>query len=131
MICPICRQPAAHIERHHQIPQEYGGKDMGTVDICSQCHSGLHLSANKRYRGVLGQDAFTQEVLPRAEPFIEMINIARQIHEASSSPNELKKMIINVPAQKLARLHKLKVEKGFKSLDTFMNNLIDQLLKTM
>ena len=101
---------------------------MGTVDICSTCHSGLHISANKRYRGVFSQDAFTPDILPRAEPFIEIILQARMLHEAGAAPNELKNLMIKIPAIKLAKLHELKAVKGFKSMEKFLLAVIDNLL---
>ena len=137
MRCPICQQPVAHLENHHIIPREYGGVDLQTVDICSTCHHGLHHQANHiwaqiRNPGREPKHFFTQEVWSIAEPYVRAILQARQNHEQLGKPQVHKRrVIVHVSDDTLGKLHRLKKYRGYRSLERFLRDHLEELTSLM
>lgn len=43
--CILCGSTVS-VDSHHVWPQEFGGKDLPTVDLCSSCHQAIHRYSN-------------------------------------------------------------------------------------
>jgi hypothetical protein len=46
-ICMICHEQPDVEHEHHPILQAAGGKDEGTVTLCSNCHNAVHKEINR------------------------------------------------------------------------------------
>ena len=72
---------------------------------------------------------FPEEIMPQAEPFIQMImkaSLRFKELDDSSKPGKLLTVKLHDPSL-LVKLHKLKADKGFTNLEKFMNAIISRL----
>jgi recombinational DNA repair protein RecR len=47
MICFICHQQPDVEHQHHPVLQAAGGKNSGTITLCSNCHNSVHSEINR------------------------------------------------------------------------------------
>lgn len=131
-ICPICLQQCAIMNSHHIIPKHLGGSPEGPLlDLCENCHKALHYTAETEYRGE--QASF---LLPaqraRAHQYVEAIKRAKQIFEAAGGGENIpRKVMLKIPQKDLTKLHKLKADKGFSSLEKYLLHLIYTEIKKL
>lgn len=132
VVCPICLQHCTILNSHHIIPKHLGGNPEGPLlDLCENCHKAIHYTAEAEY---IGKQAIY--LLPdqrsRADLYIEAIKKAKQIYEAAGGgENLLKKVTIMLPQKDLTKLHKLKADKGFSSLEKYLHSLIYNEIKKL
>jgi hypothetical protein len=127
--CTICTN-ILPLEGHHAWPQEYGGQDDTLVNICGGCHVGVHRAAD----AVLTDKSYDKDfpdarVRERARPFIELIVIAKLTFEAKGgkATNVKRRIIIQVDSPTLLAIHKVKKDRGFKSLQALWDSVIQAL----
>ena len=125
--CPICINVVAHLEEHHIIPREYGGKDLPTINICSTCHRGLHNQAKSISSGSRNL-YFTSDIWPRAKRYVYSIIEAKKNYEITNNKFIEKRIIIHVSDELLRKLHRLKKYKGYSSLERFIKHILEDLV---
>jgi hypothetical protein len=130
--CPICRNeyPEDTFQIHHIHPTAYNGPEDGpTVKLCSNCHLNCHHQAeNLTAKSAKRRYFFTSEELERARPYIQTIITAKLLHrEAVNSSKGL--VIIELDARRRTLLHRLKVQAGHKSLNSYLVSLIDREIR--
>lgn len=129
-ICAICNQPFEILESHHIKPTSLGGdKDGPQILICSNCHRGIHQEANTALsKKSSNKRFFPPDIFTRAMPYIREIIKASLEFEREENPDNVRKIVIKVKDHELIKLHKLKVDAGFKSLDSYLTSLIQAVI---
>lgn len=117
--CPICRD-AGPLQEHHITPREFGGEHGPTIFICAKCHMAIHHQAANLMGKGPRKDYLPPGAIDRAMPLVEQIIIAKLRFEEQKGINEKKSVIFHVDGMTLRKLHVLKADKGFKSLDKFL-----------
>lgn len=126
--CPICLN-ITKLEGHHVVPKEFGGPENGPmILLCSSCHHNCHYQAENDYKGKT-KVYFPPDQMERAKPVIFEILRAKQLYETrrDTEVKQLRRVIVNVPDKTLKNLHRLKADKGFKSLDKFLNQVFESI----
>lgn len=49
--CPLCKNSMILVNSHHIVPQAAGGSSGPVIDVCAQCHDGIHQCAIKVLAG--------------------------------------------------------------------------------
>lgn len=130
--CPICLQNTGKLQGHHILPKEYGGPESGPLlDVCATCHLNIHYTSETEYRGE--QASFlTSSQRERAHQYIEAIKRAKQIFEAAGGGENIpRKVMLKIPQKDLTKLHKIKSDKGFSSLEKYLLHLIYTEIKKL
>lgn len=130
MKCPICNEDRP-LQSHHIWPIEYGGSKTGRqVDICAACHLSIHYTAEAiSSKGGLKKKYLTDEQLLKARFLIKSIVEAKNLQ--IQDPNNPRKIMLEVPHTTLVKLHKRKLDLGFKSLDSYLKALIENEIKNI
>jgi hypothetical protein len=133
LVCPICNQFSTILNKHHIVPVHLGGPRAGPLlTLCENCHKAIHYTAEGEYANTLDKDYLTPEALQRARPYIDAIKKAKCIYEQSdSSEHVLKKVMLLVSEEILAKMHKRKSSLGFKALDKYLKHLVEKDLKNL
>lgn len=128
-ICPICEHRYPNLQEHHVWPREYGGIDKGTVFICGSCHDGVHAQATNMMssHGNKRRFFFTGATLERAMPYVNLIMRAALEWESVEQPDVKKRVIFSLKPATLIKIHKLKADHGYTSLDTFFEALCEKI----
>lgn len=117
------------VELHHLIPQSTGGTKWHEVPLCPTCHNKVHaqarvqMSKNQKTRSksyLSAGDAYLQ-------PIVNIAVLAKKLYNENESHWQhvaIKAITVEVSPAQLNRLHHLKSEQGFTSMDAFMNALI-------
>lgn len=130
--CYVCGDPDV-IEYHHIIPRSLGGGKHEGVEsplapLCAKHHALLH----KMAKGGNVPD-LSKEEHDRMMPLVRAIHKAARLKEARPElfqDRQLHTLNISITPVQLARLHKLKAERGFTSLDSFLQSVIAGITKT-
>lgn len=127
MTCPICLNPNLKLQKHHIIPKEYGGPEEGPLlDVCASCHLNIHYTAEAEYRNQTALYLLPDQ-RTRASIYVDAIKKAKTIFEESQGGQNIKrKVIIELTTEELIKLHKVKSDKGFSSLQKYLQYLINK-----
>ena len=130
--CPVCLNTNLKLQKHHIIPKEYGGPHEGPLlEVCATCHLNIHYTAEAEYKGVSCAYLLADQ-RERASRYVEAIKRAKQVFETSHGGENLnKKVMIELPQKDLVRLHKLKADRGFTSLEKYLLSLIYEQFKRL
>jgi hypothetical protein len=128
--CAICNQQFELLESHHIKPTSLGGDINGPqVLICSNCHTGIHSEAKAAIsKNPSNKSYFTPLVFQKALPYIQEIIKASLEFNREENPNNIRKITIILKDHELVKLHKLKLDAGFKSLDEYLPSLIRAII---
>lgn len=128
--CPICLNTNLKLQSHHVIPKEYGGHATRNsfLDVCAACHLNIHYTAEAEYVGKKPNYLLPEQRM-RATIYVDAIKRAKSVHESADQRNLMKKVTLELPEQDLIRLHKLKADRGFRSIDALLKHLILRELK--
>lgn len=134
--CEICGR-VAYLEGHHIIPVSYGGPvDGKLIFICEQCHFALHRTAESLMsKTVKSKNWFnSEEVLKKASPYVKAIIDAKMDMMEGANPALIHKPVrrmfqVNLSRWELNRLHKYQRDKGYKSLEKMIEDLLRSLTK--
>lgn len=84
VLCHIHQQPFARASchEHHETPQAAGGKHLGTVWVCANCHTVLHRVEQKLRSGKMGMakdiaNSYAPQPAMRAR-LLELATVAQQ-----------------------------------------------------
>lgn len=126
MQCYICQQQTTTIEEHHIVPRFAGGEDGPTVNLCADCHAGIHRQAlNLLAKHGKRRCYFTKPQLERAKPLIQQIVIALQQAKENKDDTRLINIgQIKLPAGFVVLLHSIKMDEGFKNMETFISHVL-------
>lgn len=131
--CPICSEPSTQYELHHIIPISLGGPvDGKQICICNSCHDAVHATAKamtSKSKKAQNKQYFTDLThLERASPLIEAIVKAWYMYEGKQSDHRRRRIyILEVSDITHTRLHKLKADKGYTSLDRFLSDMFEAI----
>ena len=137
-ICAICGKPIINDEElHHVIPVSYGGPVDGiTVSLHSSCHFACHKTAESLMaKTVKSKNWFeSEEVLKRAAPYVKAIIDAKRDMQEGVNPalmhQPVRRMFqVNLSRWELNRLHKFQRDKGYKSLEKMIEDMLRNLTK--
>lgn len=134
--CPICGR-IGNLEGHHVIPISYGGPVDGTlIFICPDCHFACHKTAESLMaKTVKSKNWFeSEETLKRAAPYVKAIIDAKRDMQEGVDPSLMHKPVrrmfqVQLSRWELNRLHKYQRDKGYKSLEKMIEDMLRSLTK--
>lgn len=134
--CPICGS-IGYLEGHHVIPVSYGGPVDGTlIFICPDCHFACHKTAESLMaKTVKSKNWFeSEEILKRAAPYVKAIIDAKRDMQEGVDPSLMHKPVrrmfqVQLSRWELNRLHKYQRDKGYKSLEKMIEDMLRSLTK--
>jgi hypothetical protein len=119
MGCYICGNPNIS-DNHHIWMQAAGGQEGPTVDLCPNCHSGIHREAVSRISKKSNKkNYFTDDQRVRAEPLIQFIVIAMQRIRDNPNMAQPMNLVLKTDRQLMTILHVLKADAGFSNMNDF------------
>ncbi len=129
-LCPENNSPR-FLEEHHIVMQAAGGRDLPTVDICSDCHDNLHKQAlnilsNSRTKKVA---YFAPAEMEKAKPFIQALVIAIRKNRENPDASVPVQLMIKVPRGFRDALHLAKTDAGHKNLEYFITTILARYLQ--
>lgn len=132
MQCPICLNWFPELHQHHLHPIGYGGDPNGQLfSLCSSCHLSVHHTAENAVSKQERKIFLTEEQVQRALPLIKIIINAKLRYKEKSfyDPQRNKKIILKVNEEELRKLHVLKIDKGYKSIEKMILDMLVNVLK--
>lgn len=129
--CRACKRQDGSIEIHHLIPRALGGEDGPTAPLCADCHSKLHRIAARFIsgRGYSSADPAEVNLILMVEPIVRAYQL-REDNPERYQDDQISELRLKITPRQLARLHRIKAEHGFSSLDALMQSVIAKLTGT-
>lgn len=132
MICSICQEDFDSLDEHHIIPQSLGGKNLGTIKLCSNCHTLIHNQALAMIRGKEPDltDIVAQRAYPLAQCIVKVTLVLKQ------TPNKPVDSVVNVrisihPSER-ELWHEAKRMEGFSNLENYIRHVVSShVLRTL
>jgi len=127
--CVVCGR-RDNLEAHHVIPICYGGdKDGLQINVCETCHANIHRTAESMLaKTVKAKNFFTsQELLKKAAPYVKAVIDAKRNYQEGNVSQDLRKrrlIIVEMTDFEWKRLHKRKLDAGYKSLEKYIQDLL-------
>ena len=119
--CCVCFDLADH--SHHIHPQALGGAfDSAQVWLCASCHTRIHNAANALFRNK--PTDLNSDWMLRARPLIMRIVRAMREAETTDLGDVQSRIIIKLPKKYIKRIHRRKIDLGYKSLEQYFLALI-------
>lgn len=140
LICPICKVGVLILNKHHIVPRSYGGPEDGPLlELCENCHKGIHYTAEQEFGSKATVDKKHLEIyllpdqLKRARPYIEAIKQSKAVYIkiGKARGTVLKKLAVDIPEDQLIKCHKRKASLGFSSLEKYLKHLIEKDIKSL
>jgi len=125
-LCPDNAPKHATLEAHHVVMQAAGGRELPTINICSNCHDNLHkqalnvLSSRKTEKIAY----FAPKEMERARPYVMLLVhsiIATRENKLADTPVQI---TLNVPRGFRDALHLSKIDAGYKNLEKFVLDIL-------
>lgn len=134
--CPVCGK-VKYLEGHHIIPVSYGGPiDGKMVNLCESCHFAVHKTAESLMaKTVKPKNWFeNKEQLKAAAPYVQAVIDAKRDMMEGNDPALLHKPVrrmlqVQLSKYEMQRLHKVQRDRGYKSLEKFVEDLLRNLTK--
>ena len=127
--CIICGR-TDNLEGHHVIPICYGGDKNGVlINVCETCHANIHRTAESMCAKTAEHKSFflTKELLKRAAPYVKAVIDAKRNYQEGNVSQDLRKrrlIIVEMTDFEWKRLHKRKLDCGYKNLKKFIQDLL-------
>lgn len=118
--CFICGVKTNIIEYHHLVPQAAGGKNLPTIPLCSNCHSGIHrVAAQAISKNPNQKQYFTDAQMIKARPIIETIIISFKRAKENPDKSQIMNLMLKPERRLMEVLHLLKYDKGFTNINDY------------
>lgn len=121
--CWVCGVKNVSFNAHHIIPRNAGGTNGPQVQICSECHDGLHHAAHLvisaddyALRPDAKQKWVSMESRQRAEFLIQLVRRSQEV--ASRSENKTTKVTLTLTGEQDRKLTYLSRRLGMSKADT-------------
>jgi len=132
-LCPEDAPPHPVLEAHHVVMQAAGGKELPTINICSNCHANLHrqalniLSSKKTEKRAY----FRPREMEKARPYIMLLVRSIMATRETKLDNSPVQLMLKVPRRFRNVLHLAKADAGYKNLELFCTHILVKHLRDM